>query len=141
MTTHEITFKKLLKVTVIISLWIYISETLRYFFLVMPEMHEFLSPIQGVAVLNLKTFSLWGVWMTLLSGLICWNTFLTSERLGYNFKSLFISGFVSWLFFFFLFWFGMANMALARWEFVPIVSFFCMIETFIASWLAQKLLK
>lgn len=133
--------KNFILTILIVSLWIHFSETIRYFYLVMPEVKSFFTGLNGIATLNIPTFIVWAIWGTFLSGFITWMTYLTCEKYGYSFKNYIQAGTVSMVFFFFLFWLGLANMNLARWEFVPVVLVFCLIETVIASIIAGHLLE
>lgn len=135
----EFLLKDFIVITLITSLWVNASEVFRYFVLVRPEMHEYLSYVPNVADMNLAIFSIWGLWDTLLTGLYVFLFWLCSHVFGNNLKSVVISGFMSWCFFFVLFWVGMANMNLSSWNYLLIVLPLALIETLIATLIASKL--
>jgi len=53
--------KDFIVITIIVSLWVNASEVFRYFVLVRPEMHEYLSVVPNVADMNLGIFIIWGL--------------------------------------------------------------------------------
>ena len=126
-------------ITLLTSLWVQTSEVFRYLVIVRPEMQEHLSIVPDVANMTLPIFLIWGVWGTLLTGLIVFLFWLCAQAFGNTRKTIFISGTISWCFFFVLFWVGMANMNLSAWEFVIIVLPLALIETLIASFIASRL--
>lgn len=135
----EFLVKDFIVITIITSLWVNASEVFRYFVLVRPEMHEYLSVVPNVADMNLAIFSIWGLWDTLLTGLYVFLFWLCAQTFGNNFKSIVISGLMSWCFFFLLFWVGMANMNLSSWSYLLIVLPLALIETLVAAFIVSKL--
>ena len=131
-------FRKFVIITLIVSIWVNISEVFRYFIIVMPRVKEFLPSI-NVAPMNLPVFGIWGLWDTLLTALIVFILWLVSELFGYRFKSILIASLVSWSFFFVLFWVGMVNMNLSSWKLALIALPLAFIEVFLASLIASYL--
>src|SRR5688572_3614003 len=105
---------KFVKITLLTSIWINVSEVFRYFIIVMPTMRKELSVIPNVAPMNWIVFSIWGVWDTILTASIVFITWLCYKNYGRNTKMIFIAGTTSWAVFFLLFWIGMVNMNLAN---------------------------
>ncbi len=128
-----------LVITLIVSIWVNASEVFRYFVLVRPEMHEYLSVVPGVADMDWGIFVIWGFWDTLLTALYVFLFWLCAKVFGNNAKSILISGFMSWCFFFLLFWVGLANMNLSSWRFLLIVLPLALVESVVASYIASKL--
>lgn len=135
----EFLIKNFIVITIITSLWVNASEVFRYFVLVRPEMHEYLSVVPNVADMNWVIFAIWGLWDTLLTALYVFLFWLCAQTFGNNLKSVVISGFMSWCFFFVLFWVGMANMNLSSWRYLFIVLPLALIETLVAVFIASKL--
>jgi len=135
----EFLVKDFIVITIITSLWVNASEVFRYFVLVRPEMHEYLSAIPNVADMNWGIFAIWGLWDTLLTALYVFLFWLCAQAFGNNLKSVLVSGFMSWCFFFLLFWVGMANMNLSSWSYLLIVLPLALIETLVAALIASKL--
>lgn len=135
----EFLAKDFIVITIITSLWVNASEVFRYFVLVRPEMHEYLSVVPNVADMNWGIFAIWGLWDTLLTALYVFLFWLCAQTFGNNLKSILISGFMSWCFFFLLFWVGMANMNLSSWSYLLIVLPLALIETLVAAFIASKL--
>ena len=131
--------KDFLLITHIVSLWVNASEVFRYFVLVRPEMHQYLSTVPNVADMNWGIFLIWGLWDTLLTALYVFLFWLCAQVFGNNIKSILISGFISWCFFFLLFWVGLANMNLSSWGYLLIVLPLALIETLVAAFIASKL--
>ncbi len=135
----EFLIKDFIVITIVTSLWVNASEVFRYFVLVRPEMHEYLSVVPNVADMNWGIFAIWGLWDTLLTALYVFLFWLCAQTFGNNLKSVVISGFMSWCFFFVLFWVGMANMNLSSWSYLFIVLPLALIETLVAAFIASKL--
>lgn len=74
--------------------------------------------------------------MTALYVFLFW---LCAQAFGNNIQSIVVSGFMSWGFFFVLFWMGMANMNLSSWHFLMIVLPLALVETIVAAYIASKL--
>ena len=131
--------KDFIVITFLTSIWVNASEVFRYFVLVRPEMHEYLSTVPNVADMNFAIFAIWGLWDTLLTALYVFLFWLCANVFGNNVKSILISGVMSWCFFFLLFWVGMANMNLSSWGYLLIVLPLALIETLIAAYIISRL--
>jgi hypothetical protein len=125
-------------VTLITSLWIHVSEVFRYFVFVMPTLRRTLSNVEGVAPMNWGVFAIWGFWDTLLTGLVVLMFWLFAQRYGNTTRSVIVSGTISWLFFFVLFWIGMVNMGLAEWSLLALALALSWLELVVASFIASK---
>ena len=137
----ELTIKNLIIISLLVSIWVNISEVFRYFIVVKPEMQSTLSMVPNVASMNLKIFSIWGIWDTILTICSVFMYYLYSEKYGKNTKSILVSGTISWSFFFVLFWIGLPNMNLANWSFIIIPLSMAWVEMVVASFLTNILLK
>ncbi len=131
--------KDFILITLIVSLWVNASEVFRYFVLVRPEMHDHLSVVPNVADMNGGIFIIWGLWDTLLTALYVFLFWLCAQVFGNNLKSIVLSGFMSWCFFFVLFWVGLANMNLSSWSYLFVVLPLALLETLVAAYIASKL--
>jgi hypothetical protein len=136
---NSFVLKDFIIITLITSLWVNVSEVFRYFVLVRPEMHNYLSMVPNVADMNLGIFAIWGLWDTLLSALYVYLFWLCAQVFGNNIRSVLTSGLMSWCFFFVLFWVGMANMSLSSWEYLVVVLPLTLVETLIAAFIASRL--
>ena len=132
-------FKKFILTTLIVSIWINLSEVFRYFVIVMPKTREHLSMVPGVAPMNWGVFAIWGVWDTLLTALVVFMYWLVAQRFGNNSKSAMLAGTTSWLFFFVLFWVGLVNMGLTSVSLAAIALPLAWLEMVVASWIASRL--
>ncbi len=135
----EFVVKDFIVITIISSLWVNVSEVFRYFVLVRPEMHEYLSVVPNVADMNWGIFAVWGLWDTLLTALYVFLFWLCAQAFGNNLRTVLISGFISWCFFFLLFWVGMANMNLSSWGYLLIVLPLALLETIVAAFIISIL--
>ena len=138
MTTH-FSPKKFILTTLIVSIWINLSEVFRYFVIVMPKTREYLSMIPGVAPMDWGVFAIWGVWDTILTALVVFMYWLVAQRFGDNLRSVILAGTISWMFFFLLFWVGMINMALSSVSLAAMVLPLAWLEMVVASYIASKL--
>ena len=135
----EFKTREFIVITLITSVWVNASEIFRYFIIVRPEMHQFLSMVPNVADMNLSIFMIWGICDSLLSALYVFLFWLIANVFGNNTKSILLSGFMAWCFFFLLFWVGMANMNLSSWNNLLVVLPLALIETLIAAFITAKL--
>lgn len=126
-------------ITLLTSIWVHASEVFRYFVLVMPRTKTFFENRTGIAEMSWGIFAIWGLWDTLLTALIVFLFWLYAGTFGNNFKSVLVSGTLSWLFFFVLFWIGSANMGTTYWEMLLITLPLSWLETLIAAYIASKL--
>ena len=97
----------------VVAVWTNISEIWRYFVVVMPQTRLELSVLPNVAPMNLAVFLSWGVWDMILVCVYVGSYWLVSGRLGHSVTSALISGAMTWLGFFVLFWLALFNMNLA----------------------------
>ena len=135
----EFNLKQFVIITLLVSIWVNVSEIFRYFIIVMPEVRKFLSAVPDVAPMNLAVFSIWGLWDTLLTALIVFMFWLVSQRFGHNLRSVIIAGTTSWVFFFVLFWVGMVNMHLSEWSLALTALPLAWFESVVASLIASRL--
>jgi len=134
-------WKQFLIVTLITSLWVQGSEIFRYFVLVIPRVKYFWNDLDTVVQINIPIFLIWAVWGTLLTGMVVYFFWLYSRIYGNNRKSIWISGILSWAFFFVLFWIGAANMGYSDWSILWITLPLSLFELLVASWIASFLFK
>lgn len=132
---------KFIKVTLITSIWVNVSEVFRYFLIVMPEMRKDLSGIPNVAPMDWIVFSIWGVWDTILAASVVYLTWLAYKVYGTGRRAFLVSGTTSWVMFFLLFWVGMVNMNLANVQLLISTLPLSLLETMVAAWIALKLMK
>ena len=132
--------KDFIIITLLTSIWVNISELIRFFAYVKPEMQSFLSGVPNVMPMNeVGILLIWGAWDTLLSALYVYLFWLCAQVFGNNRKSIWMSGIMSWAFFFVLFWVASANMNLASWSSLLIVLPLTLLETVVATFIASKL--
>lgn len=133
--------KRFVVVTLITSIWINISEIWRYFALVIPRVKTYWNHQKGIASMDFTIFSIWGVWMIILSFTTVFVFWLYSKVFGNTVKSVFVSATLVWLLFFVLFWVGAANMGYSDWSILKITLPLSWIELIIACGLASFLYK
>jgi len=132
--------KDFILITLITSVWVNISELVRYFGYVRPQMQEYFFAIHQVGTIwDLQILAVWGFWDTLLTALYVFLFWLCAQVFGNNRRSVLISGFMSWTFFFVLYWVASANMYLANWSDLIVVLPMALLETLVASYIASKL--
>ena len=139
MINQKFTVKQFLIITLLVSIWINISEVFRYFVLVRPRVKAFFAGRTGIADINLGIFSIWGFWDTLLTGIVVLVFWLYARSYGNNPKSVFISGFIVWAAVFVIFWVATANMGLSNWGINLITLPLSLLEMIVGTWLASKL--
>jgi hypothetical protein len=139
MMPTDFNLKQFIFTTLIVSIWINISETFRYFVIVKPMMREYLSMLPGVIPINWVIFASWGVWDTILTAMVVFVYWLVAQRFGNNLMSTIIAATTSWTLFFLLFWLGLINMGLSpvSLTFIPLP--LALLEMFVACWISSKL--
>jgi len=132
--------KDFILVTVVTSLWVHAYQLVRFFAYVRAELQSYLSSVPNVAPIDhWGTLVIWGLWDTLLAALYVFLFWLCAQVFGNNRKSVVLSGFVSWCFFFVLYWVGTANMNLCGWESLLVILPLTLLEPLVASLVAAKL--
>jgi hypothetical protein len=141
MQKSELSIKNFIIISLLVSIWVNVSEVFRYFVIVRAEMQSTLSMVPNVASMDSTIFSIWGIWDTLLTMLTVFMYYLFSEKFGRNTASIIKSATIVWALAFVLLWAGIANMNLARWAFIPIPLSLALFELVVATFLANLLFK
>jgi hypothetical protein len=132
--------KDFILITLITSVWVHAYQLVRFFAYVRQELQNYLSALPDIAPMdNLGTLLIWGLWDTLLTALYVLLFWLCAQAFGNNRKSILISGFMSWCFFFVLYWVGTANMNLIGWTPLLVILPLTLLEPLVASYIASKL--
>lgn len=134
-------WKPFITITLITSIWINISEVFRYFILVMPHVKGYWNDVKHIADMNWIIFSIWGLWDTLLTAMVVFLFWLYSRLFGNTIRSIFAVGTLAWLFFFVLYWVGVANMGYSDWSILMLTLPLSLLELIIAAWIAAYLYK
>lgn len=139
-TNQIVPLKQYLKIVLIVSLWIHISETFRYFVFIMPELKESLAVIPNVAPMDLFVFSIWGLWDTVLTAILVFIYQLALNFYGDERKSILMTSLVMWAFFWIL-WVGIINMGIigttVLYSAIPLSA----LEMIVGSWIASRFIK
>jgi hypothetical protein len=138
--TTNFNTKQFIITTLIVSIWINISEVFRYFVIVKPMMQEYLVMLPGAIPMNWIVFAIWGIWDTILTTLVVFIYWLVAQRFGNNLMSTVISATTSWALFFLLFWLGMVNMGLSSISIALIALPLAWLEMVVASWISSKMI-
>lgn len=93
-------------------LWLNVSEVFRYFAFVMPMMREAMTTVPDVAPMSVAVFMVWGLWDTVLFGVVGVIAWLFHEKFGGGARNAVIAGTVLWLAIFCVFWLAAYNMNL-----------------------------
>lgn len=131
--------KQFIIITLIVSIWVNLSEVFRYFVLVMPRMKEYFPNNTGIAEMDIYIFSIWGLWDTLLTALLVFIFWIYAQCFGNTNKSILVSGTLVWLSVFVIFWVATANMGLSSWSILLITLPLSLFEMIIGAWLSSKL--
>lgn len=139
MTNHNFVFRQFAIITLIVSIWINISEVFRYFVLVMPRVKSFFQYKSGIAEMDWGIFAIWGLWDTLLTAVLVFVFWLSSQVYGNNKRSVLISGIIVWCAVFVIFWMATANMGLSNWSILLITLPLSLLEMVVGAWIASSL--
>lgn len=138
--TAVVPVRRLAVVALAVNLYVQLSELVRYLAVVQPLIQDELSMIDGVARIDAVIFPIWGLWGTLLSGLLVWLYWMTAQSLGPSLRTAVISGGVCWLAGFVILWVGVANMQLTSWTIPAVALPLALVEMVTAAMLARWLL-
>lgn len=132
--------KDFIVITLITSLWVNVSELVRYFGYVRPQMQEYFPFIPEMGkIWDVQILAVWTFWDVLITVLYVFLFWLCAQVYGNNRKAIIISGVMSWAFVFVLYWLATANMFLAEWSTLLVVLPLALVETIVASYIASKL--
>lgn len=135
----ELTLKRFTQVTILTSIWINLSEVFRYFVFVMPRTKSFFNHQSGIAEMNLGIFAIWGIWDTLLTAILVFVFWLTTQSFGNTTKAIFIGGTTVWASVFVIFWVATANMGLCEWTILGITLSLSWLEMIVGAWMVAKI--
>ncbi|MFD0861546.1 hypothetical protein ACFQ1M_04960 [Sungkyunkwania multivorans] len=139
MIHQKFVFKQFVIITLVVSIWIHISEVFRYFIFVMPRVKAFFDERKGIAEMDLGIFSVWGLWDTLLTGILVFVFWLFANVFGNNTRSVLLSAIIVWAAVFVIFWVAAVNMGFSNWSILLITLPLSLLEMIIGSWLVSKL--
>lgn len=131
--------KDFVLVSMVTSIWVNISELVRYFGYVRPKMQAFFSHPQMGKIWDIQILAVWGFWDSLITCLYVFLFWLCAQVFGNSSKAIVISGVMSWCFVFVLYWVASANMFLAEWSNLLVVLPMALLETLVASFIASRL--
>ncbi len=137
----ELSLRHFVKTVMITSIWIHISEVLRYFLFVIPKTKAYFPERMDVAEMNIWIFAIWGLWDMLLTIMVVISCWACLQLFGHNRKSIGIASLFSWTFFFVLFWVGAANMGFTSWNTLCVTLPLSAIEMWIACYITLKLFR
>ncbi len=137
MKNQNFVFKQFAIITLIVSIWINISEVLRYFVFVMPRMEIDASAVSTTS--ELAIYSIWWFWDTLLTAVLVFAFWLTAKSFDNTNKSVFISSFFIWTAVFVIYWVATANMGLSSWDMLLTTLPLSLLEMLIGAWLTSWL--
>lgn len=132
-------FPRFIRITLVVSLWIHLSEGVRFFGLVVPTMRQFLSGVPNFMPMDFGRLLLWAAWDMLLTGLVVFVFWLYAQHFGNTLRSVLTAATLSWAFFFVLFWVAMVLMGLATLEMILWILPWTWLEMALASGLAAWL--
>lgn len=141
MSNNSFNTRHFIVIVLITSIWINASEVFRYFVLVMPRVKSYWNNLDSVADMNAGIFAIWGLWDTILTAMVVFSFWLFTRVFGNNIRSVLISGTLSWIFFFVLYWIGAANMGYSDWSILWITLPLSLLELIVANFIASKLFK
>ncbi|WP_299684378.1 hypothetical protein [uncultured Dokdonia sp.] len=132
-------FKQFIGITLLVSIWINISEVFRYFVLVMPRVKAFFDYQPGIADMSWSIFSIWGLWDILLTAILVFVFWLYIQSFGNTNTAVWLSGTLVWGAVFVIFWVATANMGLSNWSILLITLPLSLLEMLVGAWIASRL--
>lgn len=135
----SLSFRSFWWIVLLTSLWINLSEVLRYFLWVRPNTQAFFAGRVGVGEMNALIFSIWGIWDMLLTASLVFSIWLCAQQFGNHRKAIWIAATHTWITLFVLFWVATANMGLASWSSIWFTLAWAWLEMVIGAWIALRL--
>lgn len=136
MSATKLDTKQFIIATVLVNIWVQLSETIRYLIFVVPKLD---ASAHTVPEATGWVLLIWIVWGTLLSGLVVFLFWMCVTVFGNSMQTILKSTTISWAFVFVLFWVGVSNMGFSKWELLLTTLPLSWIEIFIATYIASKL--
>ncbi len=136
----SLSWRSFLWIVLLTSLWINLSEVLRYFLWVRPNTQAYFADRLGIAEMNVLIFSIWGIWDMLLTASLVFTLWLCARQFGNNGIAIWIAATQTWITLFVLFWVATANMGLASWSSIWMTLAWAWLEMVVGAWIAARLL-
>lgn len=136
---NKFSLRQFVLISLVVSIWIHVSEATRFFGVVAPQIRDYLSSIPDLIPLSLPVVLVWGAWdmlLTFCAVFMCW---LVLRAFGDSFRSTLLAGTISCAFFFGLFWVAMVLMGLSPLPLALMAIAMAWVEMVIASYLAAWL--
>lgn len=134
--------KQFVIITLITSIWIHISETVRALLVAFPRMTAFFGDrieIIGPENFTLSHALIWGCWDMLLTATLVFILWLCAQVFGNSLKSIVISGTVTCFATIGVFWIATVNTGLGDWSTAFLLLPLAWIELLIGALIASKL--
>ncbi|MDB4292966.1 hypothetical protein N9954_06110 [Maribacter sp.] len=128
--------KHFITTTILVNIWVQVSETIRYLVFVVPRMETDAGQIPEATGAVLVIWIMWG---TLLTGLTVFLFWMYAKLFGNSMLTILKSATISWAFVFVLFWIGISNMGLSDWSLLWITLPLSWLEIFVATYIASLL--
>lgn len=131
--------KDFIFVALITSIWIHVGEIFRAMVVAFPLMKQFFGDRIAIGSMSIGNAIVWGIWDTLLAGILVFMLWLCMEVFDSNHKAILISATVSSLATIGVFWIAMVNTGLGEWSTAFTIFPIAWIEMLIGSYIALKL--
>lgn len=142
MENKNFNLKQFVIITLIISIWIHIGETVRAMFVAFPLMESFFEgklQLVGAEQMQISHALLWGLWDTIIAAVLVFIFWLCSVAFGNNKKSIVISGTTTAFATIGIFCIASVNSGLGEWSSAFVIFPLAWIELIIGAWIASKL--
>ncbi len=136
MSAAKFDTKQFVIATLLVNIWVQLSETIRYLIFVVPRLDANAHTVPEATGWVLLIWILWG---TLLSGLVVFLFLMFVTVFGNSIQTILKSTTISWAFVFVLFWVGVSNMGFSEWKLLLTTLPLSWIEIFMATFIAAKL--
>ncbi|WP_394747059.1 hypothetical protein [Spongiimicrobium salis] len=136
---YHFSLKRFVIVTLVTSIWINVSEVVRYFVFVAPRTKAFFKGRPNIAQIDPFILGVWTFWDMLLSVLVVGSFWLFINVYGNTKRSILYSASFIWALLFVLFWIATINMGLASWDMLWIVLPLSWVEMLVANYFASIL--
>lgn len=136
MSAAKFDTKQFVIATLLVNIWVQLSETIRYLIFVVPRLD---ANAHTVPEATGWVLLIWIFWGTLLSGLVVFLFLMFVAVFGNSIQTILKSTTISWAFVFVLFWVGVSNMGFSEWKLLLTTLPLSWIEIFMATFIAAKL--
>ena len=140
-STLPFPFRAFLSTCFVVSAWISISQTFRYFVIVVPMVRAAYPDAEGIVPINLPVILAWGVWVTIYLFWAISSIWIFLERFGTSIRDSLLAGSLATIPIYGLFWLALYLMNLMTVDVIIIALPMAWVELIVAALIVRNRMK